>query len=301
MINVVFGLDDNFAKHCGATIVSILDNHKMDTENDKIHFFILGNLSQDNKNKFLELKKIQNFEMDFIGIDINEFRGLPVLKFISLATYNRLLIPELLPENVEKAIYLDCDIIVKKDISLLWNINVKEHLIAAVSDNYGYFNAGVLMFNIKALREFDFYNKWKEYVKHNEVVWVDQDILNAVLAGRVLYIPPNWNLPYGTLLKKGKYYNRKYLKTFISFSYIIHFSASDKPWHALCPHPLKKYYFKYAFMTPWKNEIKQYSAFIVSIEFIKKLFKYWLAHPIFFIKPKFWQRLNEKGYLMAIF
>jgi lipopolysaccharide biosynthesis glycosyltransferase len=261
-------------------------------------------LSQDNKNKFLDLKKIQNFEMDFIGIDVNEFKGLPVLKFISLATYNRLLITELLPKNIE-VIYLDCDIIVKKDILHLWNINIKDHLIAAVSvsskNNDGYFNAGVLVFNIKKLREFDFYNKWKEYVKNNEVVWQDQEILNAVLAGRVLYIPYNWNLPYGTLLKRGKYYNRKHLKSFVSFSYIIHFSASDKPWHALCPHPLKNYYFKYALMSPWKNDIKQYSSFLVLIEFIKKLFRYWLVHPLFFIKPNFWQRLNEKGCLMAIF
>jgi lipopolysaccharide biosynthesis glycosyltransferase len=39
MINIVFGLDDNFARHCGATIASILDNHKIKTETDKIHFF----------------------------------------------------------------------------------------------------------------------------------------------------------------------------------------------------------------------------------------------------------------------
>jgi lipopolysaccharide biosynthesis glycosyltransferase len=197
-LNIVFGVDDNFAKHCGATIASILSNHKI--KEDKIKILLIGDLNDYNKNKFVALKKIQDFEIEFLKINEKDFKDLPIFKSYgsktkSFATYYRLLITEILPSSIEKVIYLDCDVILNKDISELWSTNVDNYLAACVELDNGYFNAGVMILNLYELRKFKFYDKWKKYIKDNSFkIDYDQGILNDVIGHNVLFLPTNWNL-----------------------------------------------------------------------------------------------------------
>jgi lipopolysaccharide biosynthesis glycosyltransferase len=154
-------------------LLSILSNHKIENNNYKINFFLIGNLTNENKREFISLKKIQDFEIEFIGINEKQFKGLPIFKtydskIVSLANYYRLLIPELLPSEIEKVIYLDCDIILNKDISELWNINIKNYLGGCVEIGQSYFNSGVMVLNLYEFRKFNFHHKWKEYVEKIE-------------------------------------------------------------------------------------------------------------------------------------
>jgi lipopolysaccharide biosynthesis glycosyltransferase len=100
-----------------------------------------------------------------------------------------LLITEILPNNVEKTIYLDCDIIVNKDISELWNIRVDNYLAGCVNLGNNYFNSGEMLLNLYELRKFNFYNKWKKYIEDNldKIDCYDQSILNAVIGHNVLF------------------------------------------------------------------------------------------------------------------
>ncbi|MDR2426241.1 MAG: glycosyltransferase family 8 protein [Endomicrobium sp.] len=307
MINIAFGLDDNFAPHCGAAVVSILSNHKLLSDEDKIHFFFFGNLSNENKEKLSSLKEIQDFRETFIEVDNSEFDKLPLRNGQRIAIYNVLMIPDLIPSEIKKVIFLDCDIIVNKDISELWNIDIKDHLVAAVKDNYmgkqNYFNSGVMVFNLPKLREFCFYDKWKEYIKYNvyKMTLHDQDILNPVLMSNTFYLPVNWNVHHGIYLTLYKQYDKKDIDSFLSFCNIVHYSTKVKPWHSLSVHPLKYLYFKYAEITPWKNQIKKYSWYAKTKSFLKIFFKYWFVHPVFFVKPKFWKSIKQKGWLMTLY
>jgi lipopolysaccharide biosynthesis glycosyltransferase len=89
--------------------------------NDKIKFSLIGDLIDKNKKKFFALKRIQGFEIEFIQANKKDFKNWSAFinfgsKTVSLANYYWLLITEILPNNVEKAICLDCDIIVNKEI-----------------------------------------------------------------------------------------------------------------------------------------------------------------------------------------
>jgi Lipopolysaccharide biosynthesis proteins, LPS:glycosyltransferases len=307
MINIAFGFDDNFASHCGAAVASVLVNHKVTSEEDKIHFFFLGNISDENKARLRELKKIQDFEGTFISVDQSEFNGLPLRNGQKIAIYNVLLIPELVPDNVNKIIFLDCDLIVNKDITELWNTDVKDYMVAAVMDRYrkdeNFFNSGVMVLNVKKLRDFDFYTKWKKYIEKNvcNMILHDQDILNPVLEGNVFFIAENWNVHHGVFLKLYDKFNKRNMKDFSDYCYIIHYSTKIKPWHPLPVHPLKDYYFKYALMTFWKDQITDYPVYLKASVFLKLLLKYWIVHPVFFIKKKFWKNIKKKGWLMTLY
>ncbi|OEG71660.1 hypothetical protein ATZ36_13575 [Candidatus Endomicrobiellum trichonymphae] len=148
------------------------------------------------KKKFVTLKRIQDFEIEFIQANKKDFKNLPAFvsfgsKTASLANYYRLLITEILPNNVEKAIYLNYDIIVNKDISELWNISVDNYLAGCVNLGNNYFNSGVMLLNLYELRNFNFYNKWKKYVEDNldKIDCYDQSILNTVMGHNVLFLP----------------------------------------------------------------------------------------------------------------
>ena len=307
MINIAFGFDDNFAPHCAATEASVLANHKIITEEDKIHFFFFCNISDENKEKLLQLKKIQDFKHTFVNIDESEFKGLPLRNGQKVAIYNVLMIPVLIPSEIKKIIYLDSDLIVNKDISQLWNINIDDYPVAAVKDDYkgkpNYFNSGVMILNIPKLKEFGYYDKWKEYVKENthKMTLHDQDILNPILRLKAFYLPVNWNVHHGIFQTLYENFCKKDSNGFLSFCHIVHYSTKVKPWHALPVHPLKNLYFKYLLMTPWSNDVKKYPASLKIKCFCKMFFKYWFVHPAFFVKPKFWKEIGKKGWLMTLY
>lgn len=280
MINIVFGIDSKYAKYCSVTVASILSNHKLNSKEDTIKFYFLSpednSISEKDRKQILELKKIQNFDYEFINIAMDEYKGLPYDRKITKAAYNRLLIPKILNHNIEKVIYLDSDLIVIDDILKLWNYDITNYLLAAVKDyertnsNISYFNSGVLILNLKELRTFDFYCKWKNYIKDlsdiKSLKYFDQDILNYITEGKVLLIPKEFNAMAVYAVNNPKVV-------------IAHFT-SFKPWDAFCIHPMQNLYWEYVKQTGY--EIKKQTVFAYLISFLKK-------EPFFLFKKKYWE------------
>jgi lipopolysaccharide biosynthesis glycosyltransferase len=278
MINIVFGLDDKFVKFCAASAASILTNHKILKPEDKIHFYFLGDISRKNKQRLLDLKKIQDFESSFPKIDSLIFKGLPIGLW-SQATYYRLLICDYVNDN--KAIYIDCDTILNGDIQKLWDLNINGRLAAAVTHNEGgkgegYFNAGIMVFDIEKLKTFNFNAKWRQYLKHispASLKFPDQDILNEVLKGNVFYMSIEYNAT-------GSHYEYLFRRNSADKILIYHYTPG-KPLNFDCPPSLRKLYFKFSQMTYWKEN----------------MFHFWLRrfkiNPLFFLKPKYRRQIKE--------
>src|SRR3546814_19454760 len=104
----------------------------------------------------------------FQPFDIERYSHFRTDGHISHASYLRIFIPEILPDSVEKVLYLDCDIVVRNDIAALWNLSMGDKVLGAARnlffvrhDDLGlpagadYFNAGVLLKNLKSWREAD--------------------------------------------------------------------------------------------------------------------------------------------------
>ncbi|MBR4508182.1 MAG: sulfatase-like hydrolase/transferase [Elusimicrobiaceae bacterium] len=117
-INICFATDNNYAKYMGLALMSIL---KSANKEDKLHFFILDNqIKQEEKDKIATLKKIKDFEITYISINDEIFKNCHAnQKGLSLTAFARFLVPWLI--EVDKLLYLDCDIFVRKSLAPLFS------------------------------------------------------------------------------------------------------------------------------------------------------------------------------------
>ena len=119
--------------------------------------------------------------------------------------FARLALPYLIDDD--KALYIDSDAIVLKDISNVWRYNIDDYYVAGCKD-YGvtrdntyerlgitgkYVNSGFIILNLKKIREDKVHDKWFEVINNNELKYPDQDALNLVCQHKELYIPSMYN------------------------------------------------------------------------------------------------------------
>lgn len=301
MIYIVCNSSDEFAQHCGVTLVSLFETNK----DEKFTVYILtAGFSSDNERKMRTLFVKYNQELILLKPDMRPLEGLPILnKSFSLSVYLRILTARLLPNTIEKVLYLDCDIVVNGTIAELWNLDISNFSMAAVEDippccsehcrrlGYStgdlYINSGVMLINMKYWRDHDVANRALYFVRNNpdKILIYDQDALNAVLHGTIYILPIKWNMVSSYYLVKpqiqAKYleqldYARKKPK-------LIHYLYT-KPWYKDCTHPFKGLYYKYLSKTEWSDyappmysrqpfclfRIKEYAKKILDIMHIRK-------------------------------
>lgn len=164
-------------------------------------------------------------------------------------------LPRLLPE-LDRVLYLDGDIIVRSDLSALAELDLGDHPAAAVRDlpqvfyekqllgeSRDYFNSGVMLLNLRQMRA----EGMTERLVEAKQAWaddklMDQNVLNRVLAGRVLQLPMIYNVCYANLRRRWRRdrmrqkINEAYGTDFRSLGQIrqaaaiIHYSSGEKPW-----------------------------------------------------------------------
>lgn len=210
----------------------------------------------------------------------SDFSGLPIWGRMPLVTYDRLMIARLLPASISKAIWLDADLLVFGDISELWNLDVSGSHVLAVRDwlipqlgsrfgvagckklgldpEAGYFNAGVMVINLELWRRDDIAARALAYLKRyrDRVFFLDQEGLNAVLAGKWRQIDRLWNWSLFAERQELSYQNRKGI-TIDNNSrqdpHILHFTGNLKPWNYNGSTVYDEIYYQYLDMTVWAN------------------------------------------------
>ena len=177
-------------------------------------------MTQDNRDKFIylagqygQLVKFYNVE-ELCADRLAEIRKcFPIADKTSftIATFYRILIPFVFPSDVGKAIYLDSDLVVTLDINELWQIDIGNKSLGVVWSSQislwgvvkeeNYFNAGVLLMNLEALRgEEETVRSGMKFFAENpqHVKWLDQDLLNYSFEGKTAKLPLkfNWQVHY---------------------------------------------------------------------------------------------------------
>ena len=213
----------------------------------------------------------ERVEITWLRPDVGRLRGFKISGHVRVATYFRLLVPDLLPASCGKAIYLDSDVVVEGDLAELWAVDVSAHALGAaqdmtvpwVSSRWGldnwqalglastakYFNAGVMLMNLERWRAERVADAVLDYVASNPhyVRFWDQDGLNAVLAGRWLELDPRWNLTVQRDVVPSLYEHRAAMAS----PFVTHFASTEKPWLLECRHPRRDVFFQSLDRTAW--------------------------------------------------
>lgn len=264
-IYIVTATNNTYAEHLAVMIRSLLENK---VSNNPIEIYVISSdISEQNKTLLTKTAGKFMVKIKFLKIAsavYEEFMTLVSVgdrqKYLTKETYYRISIPDLLDETIEKALYLDSDMIIKNDITELWNTNIDNYLAAAVEDHWAkksrnsdlsipkeskYFNAGVLLINVQKWREEKIKNKIMEFIKTNaaSIKFYSQDPLNAVLYDKWHQLDVKWNFQTEYL----KYSQFKHIKPAI-----IHYTGGKKPW--ITDHPLGEEYYKYKKNVSFDNE-----------------------------------------------
>lgn len=153
------------------------------------------------------------------------------------------LFADLKEEIPDKVIYLDTDIIIAKDIKELFEIDISDYMFAGCLDYYGrfwirrnYVNSGVLLFNMKRIKEEGFFSKCRDYVKKVPSILADQDALNN-LTNKKLYLDDKYNEQARHPKKDTviKHFSKQ-------INYIPTYTINIKPWNVEKVHSRYKIY-----------------------------------------------------------
>lgn len=245
-INIILSANDAYHKYCAATIQSVLSSN----QNVYLNFYIITtDFKAKTRDAFTKLFENLCATLEIITIDSDMFLNFPNLKHISNDSYSRLLAAELLP-NINKFIYLDCDLTVEKPISELYETNLGDNIIGAVRQrnsemhhsvikryklpkNLLYINSGVLLVNAKAWRENLVTKGILKWIQTNllHLEMSDQESLLVYLEGKILELNPKWNIEarHYSEKKMGMPLEKDLLDAMESPA-VIHYTGSVKPW-----------------------------------------------------------------------
>lgn len=260
IINICITSDDNYIEHLYVTLYSLLVN--LNKEYNYNIYILDWWLNKESKNLVNNLLvKFVWIKIFYIKVNVEKYSKYPSL-FGTYQTYFRLDIPNLIPNDIEKILYLDPDIIVNWDISNIYNTNldwysiwapteetihlVYDHILKFHNKNW-YFNWWVLLMNLKYFRKNNLSTKLINYIiKAEKNFFCDQDALNYILWDTRK--PISWQYNVTEMVCYKHYFSK-------NKSVIIHYCWWWKPWLNYCTHPMKTLYINYRKQS-WLKEIK---------------------------------------------
>ena len=249
-MNILLAINNGYILQTKILLKSIMKSNP----NEKFSVYILNKeLSNKEKETILESIKNSNIEINFIEINNSEIDNFPVYeKRYPVEIYFRLFASKYLPNNIDKVLYLDVDTVVINSLKELYNMDFENNLFIGathikkslhkfhsirfgVSEKNIYVNTGVLLMNIKQLRNIPIEQDVINFVKKNKskLMLPDQDIVYALYGNRVKEVPA---LLYNLGDKELRLHNL-YEKDNIDIDWVkvntvvIHYYGRNKPWN----------------------------------------------------------------------
>ena len=281
-MNIVYSSDNNYLQHLCVSMVSLLENN---TDADELNIFIISNnISIESQSKVNCVA--QRFGRSVTWIDFEPFQRQLILNMeweISLSSYARLFLADMLPEWCTKVIYIDCDTVVCDSLREMYEIDMTNYAVAGVADlildtfktrvgltvRQTYINAGILVINLSEWRQKNMTGAFLDFIEsyHGSVPHHDQGTINGTLQNSCKLIHPKYNVmtpfytqKYNRLLKfyhLNDYYPQDEIAFAVKNPVIIHYTPeyTGRVWETNCRHPQKDRYFAYLQKTPWCGNI----------------------------------------------
>ncbi len=283
-MNVVYASNEHYARHLAVSMVSLFERNQ---KAKKLVVYVVS-MGISAKSRGLLRAMAGKYKRELYFIEVGQIRKLfdfPVdTRGFDISAMARLFVGRLLPGQVRRVLYLDCDTVVAQPLTALWNTDLHGKLLGAVLEptiypeakreaglkaQDAYVNSGVLLIDLKQWRQsraegrlLDFYRK-----KGGSLFACDQDTLNGALKGEIFYLSPRYNFfpnyryfSYKELLWYGKAYRmvpEAEFRKAKSHPAIIHYAGDERPWIAGNRNHYRRAYEKYLAMTPWEGAPKE--------------------------------------------
>lgn len=258
-MNILIAANGKYLKHEKVMLASL--RASMPQESIDI-YFMHGKMEKQIVDDFL-LYVVKRLKMQLHSIEINNtpFDECSIRMHLSIETMYRLIAPINLPATVERILWLDGDIVINGSLKEMYDIDIEDKYLCVckgrgeiyknnfrlnLPEDFEYFNAGVLLMNIKKMRENGSVDRFVGILSEydNRLTWMDQDILNiAFCHGGVKYLPSEiYNCQIGSDFSLSP----QEFKAFKRECKVMHFAATAKPWNIVYKNGLQKYYWHYA-------------------------------------------------------
>ncbi|MDO5390845.1 MAG: glycosyltransferase family 8 protein [Eubacteriales bacterium] len=248
-INILVTFDKNYINPFRVMIKSLAISNPMET----FHIWLLHSaIPQEDLFALTEYCSKQKITLTAIEIDRELFKNAPVSKQYPQEMYYRMMAPLMLPNGLERVLYLDPDILVINSIRSLWEMQLENYSFAAASHGFvldefidevnkarlgtehDYFNTGVLLIDLKRARTITKAEEIYRCVidKANQLILPDQDVFNCLYGSYTVQIADEiWNYD-------ARYYSAYLLKSEGKFdldwvmqnTVFLHFCGKQKPW-----------------------------------------------------------------------
>jgi len=288
-LHVLYISGNDFMPYTGISIESLFKNNKSFTD-IHLHLFDRG-IDKSNKSKIIKLCEKHKRTIHFYDITDSKFKEilndqtLDKLNMVtSINTLSKLLISEIIPESIEKILYIDADSLVLGSLNDLWETDIANYHFSATEDlavlstfpeikrmiglnkNEIYVNAGIMLINLNKWREDNVKVNFITFLENNKSKYMDQDVFNGTL-DKIMIIPLEYNVlpPFFEFLYKffkhsniKSYYSDEEIENSINNPIIFHFANSNivpRPWFKGKLFEIGRYFSK---KNVKKNKYKDY-------------------------------------------
>ena len=243
--HVAFCISDNYSSIVAVTLQSFVDHHT--NESVFIFHIVSEAMSADN---LAYLKSViaqrTSWQLMYHPIEEKNLAHIPTSSF-TIHTWYRIFLDKLLPDHVDKVLYLDADTLIASSIDELFQIPLENVAIGAAKDQQNfitatkqriglpqqqtYICAGVLLMNLSYWREHNIAQQILDWAIANahRLKCPDQDAINVVLKDKILVLPAKWGIIAKNFLYDAFYQTEEAAEAY-HHPCIIHY-AGCAPWY----------------------------------------------------------------------
>lgn len=267
-MNLLLTLDENYLLPCKVMLDSFFASNPNESD---VTVYLLHSVIPAEK-----LEELSGFCTGFgaklvpIAVDATFFGNAPTSKRYPKEMYYRLLSPLILPQEAERVLYLDPDMLIINPLRPLWELNLYRKTFAAASHTgltemaneinnvrldtaHEYFNSGVMLIDLNAARKMvtaeDVFACVSEHEK--ELILPDQDVFNILYGSQTMPVDDVlWNYDvrnYSKYLIRST--GRHDLNWVMQNTAVLHFCGKNKPWHEDYKNPFGMLYLHYMNLT----------------------------------------------------
>lgn len=244
-MNILVSCNDNYLMPLEVMLKSFFDSNPSPVPHQI--YMLRSSLSKEADDRLGDLVDSLGGVYHSIPVDSSDFDGAATKSYISKETYFRLMAAEYIPEEVDRILWLDADILVRKSLKDLFDVDLDGKWAAACS--YGpsmislirrnaeslglshpgeYFNAGVMLYDLGACRKADIKSAQNDFFTKNKgknLMFPGQDLVNAIFDGHVKIVDYRlWNSMTHCIARKDDLVYAK------ENAAIVHFPGRAKPW-----------------------------------------------------------------------